>query len=371
MPHDGSVAFINVTKRYDGSDAVKDVSLDIESGEFLTLLGPSGCGKTTLLRMLAGFESISSGEIRIAGKTMNVVPPYKRPIGMVFQNLALFPHLSVAQNIAFGLKVQKEKGDAVRKKVDKTLELVGLPGYGDRRIAQLSGGQQQRVALGRSLVLEPSVLLLDEPFSALDLKLRRQMQVELKQIQRQVGTTFVFVTHDQEEALTMSDRIAVMKNGSVEQIDTAENIYARPKTKFVADFVGETNFMQASVIAHATNCLRVSLDDCNVEFDMPLGAFEAFQGKGAYPSVGTRLAVCVRPEAIVLGDSASLLPVNFEVAVTNRQFTGASARYDAAAGTQKFIARLPSSMTPIRVSDRERMGFSPEAVVALETAENC
>jgi len=225
--------------------AVQEINLSIKAGEFFTLLGPSGCGKTTPLRLIAGFEEPSSGVVYIQGKAMNHVPPYHRPVNTVFQNYALFPHLSVEQNVAFGLTIKPVPAHEKEERTRQALALVRLQGMEKRKPSQLSGGQQQRVALARALVNRPSVLLLDEPLGALDLKLRKQMQLELKQLQAQVGITFIYVTHDQEEALTMSDRIAVMEQGRVLQVDSPIHIYENPATRFVAEFIGETNFLAA------------------------------------------------------------------------------------------------------------------------------
>ncbi|HET7510675.1 MAG TPA: ABC transporter ATP-binding protein [Solirubrobacterales bacterium] len=242
-----SVELRSVTKRFDELAAVDDLSLELGRGEFFTLLGPSGCGKTTTLRMIAGFERPTSGEIRIEGEDVAQLPPHKRPTNTVFQSYALFPHLSVEANVAFGLKRKKVPKEEIEKRVAAELERVGLAAEAKRRPSMLSGGMQQRVALARALVNLPKVLLLDEPLGALDLKLRKGLQVELKRIQREVGITFVYVTHDQEEALTMSDRIAVMNRGRVEQVAVPEEVYNRPATTFVAGFIGVSNLMPATV----------------------------------------------------------------------------------------------------------------------------
>ncbi|HEX4305650.1 MAG TPA: ABC transporter ATP-binding protein [Solirubrobacterales bacterium] len=278
-----SVALRNVTKRFDTFAAVDDLSLELGQGEFFTLLGPSGCGKTTTLRMIAGFERPTSGEIAIEGEDVAALPPHKRPTNTVFQSYALFPHLSVEKNVAFGLKRQKVGKDEIEQRVATELQRVGLAREAGRRPSQLSGGMQQRVALARALVNLPKVLLLDEPLGALDLKLRKGLQVELKRIQREVGITFVYVTHDQEEALTMSDRIAVMNRGHVEQISIPEEVYDRPKTSFVAGFIGVSNLMPARVVGPG----RVKLDS-GPEVAADTGALGAGDG----------CAAVVRPEKL-------------------------------------------------------------------------
>jgi spermidine/putrescine transport system ATP-binding protein len=256
MNETSSVALRGVTKRFDRFVAVDDLSLELGRGEFFTLLGPSGCGKTTTLRMIAGFETPSAGEIWIEGEDVAVLPAHRRPTNTVFQSYALFPHLNVESNVGFGLRRKRLPKEEVAARVAAELQRVGLASEANRRPAQLSGGMQQRVALARALVNMPKVLLLDEPLGALDLKLRKGLQVELKRIQREVGITFVYVTHDQEEALTMSDRIAVMNHGRVEQVGIPEDVYERPATTFVAGFIGVSNLMPASVAGPG----RVRLD---------------------------------------------------------------------------------------------------------------
>ncbi|MHB1405988.1 MAG: ABC transporter ATP-binding protein [Desulfitobacteriaceae bacterium] len=244
----------NVDKSFGGNKVVKNLNLQIREGEFLTMLGPSGCGKTTTLRMIAGFEDVTTGTIMIEGENVVNKPPYRRNVNTVFQSYALFPHMNVYDNIAFGLTEKKVKKEEIRQRVTEMLSLVQMDGYEKRMPSQMSGGQKQRVAIARALVNRPKVLLLDEPLGALDLKLRKQMQVELKHLQRKLGITFVYVTHDQEESLTMSDRIAVMNNGVLEQIGPPDNIYNQPATKFVADFIGESNILEATVeIADGAN----------------------------------------------------------------------------------------------------------------------
>ena len=268
MASNGSIPDVklqNVTKRFGDVLAVDNVSLEIQQGEFFSLLGPSGCGKTTTLRMVGGFIDPTEGEIYIAGKLTNGVPSYQRDTNLVFQQLALFPHMDVFDNVAFGPVVKKLfDREETKGRVKRMLELVELAGYEDRRIQQLSGGQQQRVAIARALINEPSVLLLDEPLGALDLKLRLQMQIELKRIQQRVGTTFIYVTHDQSEALTMSDRIAVMNRGLVEQVGPSEEIYLRPRTKFVAQFIGDTNLLDGKVVSIAQDEVVVECDGLQV-----------------------------------------------------------------------------------------------------------
>jgi len=241
--------------------AVDDVSLQIEDGEFFALLGPSGCGKTTTLRMIAGFEETTYGEILIRGKAVQHVPPFHRPVNTVFQDYALFPHMTVLQNVMFGLEMEGVGRAEARSRAIQALELVRLPKAIERKPRQLSGGQQQRVALARALVKKPTVLLLDEPLGALDLKLRKEMQFELKTMQRNLGITFIFVTHDQEEAMTMADRIAVMDQGKVLQVGTPEEIYETPATQFVADFIGETNFIKGNVLSSNGKYITVKLDE--------------------------------------------------------------------------------------------------------------
>jgi spermidine/putrescine transport system ATP-binding protein len=253
-----------ITKRFHEVVAVDDLSLDILRGEFFSMLGPSGCGKTTTLRMIGGFEEASEGTIYLGEADVTGLPPFKRDVNTVFQNYALFPHLTVFENVAFGLRRRKVADSSIATQVRDMLELVELPGYERRKPAQLSGGQQQRVALARALINHPRVLLLDEPLGALDLKLRKQMQLELKRIQTEVGITFIYVTHDQEEAMTMSDRIAVMRAGRIEQLGTPEELYERPTTGFVAGFLGVSNLLEGEVTGHDGELVSVRLKDDTV-----------------------------------------------------------------------------------------------------------
>lgn len=237
------ISFKNIVKEFDGQLVLKGINLDIFENEFVTLLGPSGCGKTTLLRILGGFIEQTEGNIYFDGIEISSIPPYKREVNTIFQRYALFPHMNVYDNIAFGLRIKKQSKDIIDQKVHKMLALVGLVGYENRAVTLLSGGQQQRVAIARALVNEPMVLLLDEPLGALDLKLRKEMQIELKKIQQEVGITFIYVTHDQEEALTMSDKVVVINEGEIQQIGTPLDIYNEPENRFVAEFIGESNII--------------------------------------------------------------------------------------------------------------------------------
>lgn len=241
------VSLMNVEKSFGSNRVVKNLNMEIKEGEFLTMLGPSGCGKTTTLRMIAGFEDTTSGIIKVEGQRVENQEPFERNVNTVFQNYALFPHMTVFENIAYGLKIKKIPKDEIKRRVAEMLEMVQLTGFEKRKPSEMSGGQKQRVAIARALINNPKVLLLDEPLGALDMKLRKQMQVELKRLQRKLKITFIYVTHDQEEALTMSDRIAIMSGGVLEQLGTPEEIYNTPKTKFVADFIGESNIMEGLV----------------------------------------------------------------------------------------------------------------------------
>ncbi len=301
-----------VTKRFGDFVAVEDVSLDIRRGEFITLLGPSGCGKTTILRMISGFEFPTEGTVLLDGVDVTEVPPYRRNVNQVFQSYALFPHLTVAENIAFGLKMKGASKTHIAAKVKEGIELVSLQGKEDNKPSALSGGQRQRVALARAIVCEPKVLLLDEPLSALDAKLRHAMQAELKQLQQRLGITFVFVTHDQEEALTMSDRIAIVNKGRIEQLGTADEIYHRPKTRFVAEFIGQANLMPAQVIAREDDDAVVRLaDDITLRVD------------GAnLPASTLTVLVSFRPEKIHLTKNATPGENIFAAEVVDEVFRG-------------------------------------------------
>lgn len=283
-----------VGKSYGTFRAIEEISLDIEHGEFFSLLGASGCGKTTLLRMLAGFEDVTNGKVIIDGEDMTGVPPFQRPVNMVFQNYAIFPHLNVADNIGYGLRKQKLAKPKRREMIDEMLSLVQLDGYGDRRANQLSGGQRQRIALARALIMRPKVLLLDEPLGALDKNLREQMQIELRRLQQSLGITFVFVTHDQEEALTLSDRIAVMSGGEVLQVDSPSGLYERPRSREVASFIGNMNFLDARVTGR--NNGHATLDVAG------LGTLEV-PTAGTTLSEGDSTCIALRPEKLQLHHS--------------------------------------------------------------------
>jgi spermidine/putrescine transport system ATP-binding protein len=289
----GEIELSKLTKQFEELTAVDGIDLHIPGGEFFSLLGPSGCGKTTTLRMIAGFERPTSGEILLDGTDVAYTPPHQRNVNTVFQNYALFPHLNVYDNIAFGLKEAKRPKAEIRERVGKALELVQLPGYEKRKSSQLSGGQQQRVALARALVLNPAVLLLDEPLGALDAKLRKALQIELKSLQQEVGITFLYVTHDQEEALTMSDRLAVMNDGHIEQVGAPQDVYEDPETLYVADFLGVSNLMQATIASAGTSACRVSLDGYELET------------RGTDHDVTGEAKIVIRPERIELEEHGS------------------------------------------------------------------
>lgn len=280
------IEIIGLTKKFGEMTAVNHIDLSVKEGEFMTFLGPSGCGKTTTLRMIAGFEDPTDGKIFIDHVDCDNVPANLRDVNTVFQNYALFPHLSIRENIAFGLKLKKLPKEEIDKRVNKMIELIKLEEHMNKKPSQLSGGQKQRVAIARSLVNEPKVLLLDEPLGALDLKLRKEMQIELKHLQRELGITFIYVTHDQEEALTISDRIAIMNKGNIEQLGTAEEIYDTPKTKFAANFIGETNLLSGFVVSQDTNKTVINLHNQILTVYDPQETYQE----------GEQVCVCVRPE---------------------------------------------------------------------------
>lgn len=335
----------HITKKFGDFTAVADVNFQVEEGEFFSILGPSGCGKTTLLRMIAGFLEPSTGNLRIREKEMVGVPPNKRPVNLVFQNLALFPMMNVAENIAFGLKRMRCSSKEISERTDAMLQRVGLSGYGPKNIAQLSGGQRQRVAIARALVLDPSILLLDEPLGALDLKLREQMKIELKKLQKEVGTTFIYITHDQSEALVMSDRVAVMNNGSFEQIDSPRNLYENPATRFVAQFVGETNIIPASVSGSDPTLL------------VKTQAGRQFSATAMQEMTEKQCSLFIRPESIILEPDDSIDNLNrFEVTVQTILFDGSNT---------KVLANLDGLELTIALPQNKQFAhISPGAVIA-------
>jgi len=297
-PLSTAIAIQNLSKHYPGVVALDDISLSIYDKEFFTLLGPSGCGKTTLLRIIAGFESVTAGNVHLHGQSIADLPANKRPVNTVFQQYSLFPHMNVADNIKFGMQMKGSSSTHIDQRCEQMLALVQLSDYATRKPSQLSGGQAQRVALARALAPEPEVLLLDEPLSALDLKLRQAMRLELKQIQQETGITFIFVTHDQEEALTMSDRIAVMSAGKVQQIGSPHDIYEEPQNRFVADFIGETNMLDSTVVqVIGSNESENNESTHDLVCDLTgLGEFTASSSTKLAP--GTRGSICIRPERI-------------------------------------------------------------------------
>jgi spermidine/putrescine transport system ATP-binding protein len=332
----------NVSKRYGDQTALENFSLAVRRGEFLTLLGPSGSGKTTLLRLVAGFEQPQAGQIFIDGRDASPLPPYRRNVNTVFQHYALFPHLSVFRNVAFGLEQKKLLPAEIRRRVRAILELVELPGKEDRYPHQLSGGERQRVALARALVLEPAVLLLDEPLGALDQKLRQQMQVELKRLRQRLGITFLFVTHDQEEALVMSDRVAVINRGRLEQVGSGEEIYERPHTPFVAEFMGVENFFQVRCVAHSEEGSR---------FETPSG-LKLWAGNSSFLPPGSAATLAVRPESLRLSlepPAASAVPMNLlEGEVVEAIYEGGRHRWAVQlASGQRVIVRQSSAASEL------------------------
>jgi spermidine/putrescine transport system ATP-binding protein len=334
---DGFLVIDRVSKSFGSLRAVYDVSLSVAQGEVFSLLGPSGCGKTTLLRMIAGFERPDSGRILVGGQDIAALPPEQRPVNTVFQNYALFPHLSVWENVAFGLRMSRRPREEIRSSVDRMLELVRLSEHARKRPAQLSGGQKQRVAIARALVNRPQVLLLDEPLAALDLKLRQHMLMELNTIHEQVGTTFIYVTHDQGEAMSLSDRIAVMNAGRVEQVDSPERLYETPQSSFVASFIGDANFFSGTVVEmQHEGYVRVMVEGLGSPLVLSNGAFASNQ----------TLRLMVRPEKISL--SLTCPPsgewVNaFRGTVEDIAYFGSHTRYRIRAGEHSIIAQLQRS----------------------------
>ncbi|MBW1697161.1 MAG: ABC transporter ATP-binding protein [Deltaproteobacteria bacterium] len=354
------VRFKNVQKTFDGETLViKDLNLEILKGEFLTLLGPSGSGKTTTLLMLAGFEAPTHGDIILANRSIKGVPPYKRQIGMVFQNYALFPHMTVAENVAFPLKVRKIEKTEVMRRVKSALEMVQLGGFEFRRPNQLSGGQQQRVALARSLVFEPELVLMDEPLGALDKQLREQMQLEIKHLHEALGVTVVYVTHDQSEALTMSNRIAVFKDGVIQQLATPTDLYEEPANSFVAQFIGENNRLNVVVVnIKSNNICRVKLD-----------SGETVRARAVnIDGVGSKTSLSIRPERVILnpdGDDTSRFTATVKELIYLGDYTRARLQV---AGNEEFTIKVSNSRKSVRlrVNQQVTIGWDPEDCRALD-----
>ena len=349
------VRLAGVTKRFDDVVAVDNLSLEIESGSFFALLGPSGCGKTTTLRMIGGFEQPSEGTIYLGEREVSGLPAYKRDVNTVFQSYALFPHLSVFENVAFGLRRRAVRGDTLRGRVEEMLKIVGLEGLGRRKPRQLSGGQQQRVALARALVNKPQVLLLDEPLGALDLKLRKQMQLELKAIQHDVGITFVHVTHDQEEAMTMADRIAVMKLGRIEQLGTPTELYETPATAYVAGFLGVSNLIHGTVSGADSVRLRRG-----PEVRVPAGVLNGRTGE---------VAVGIRPEKIELGNGQ---PNTLDGTIVEQAYVGVATQYivETECGRLSVYRQNASpGLNGASPGDRTTLSWSPDSTFVVDSME--
>ncbi|MDX0438081.1 polyamine ABC transporter ATP-binding protein [Sinorhizobium medicae] len=343
------IHFDNVSKAFGVMTVVDNLELAIQQGEFVSMLGPSGSGKTTLLMMLAGFEAPSSGSISVKGKRVDALPPYKRNMGVVFQNYALFPHMTVAENVAFPLKMRGVSRSETAERVGKALDMVQLGQFHERRPSQLSGGQQQRVALARALVFEPEVVLMDEPLGALDKKLREQMQMDIRDIHHRLGLTIVFVTHDQAEALTMSDRIAIFNHGKIEQIGKPSEIYDRPTTQFVAEFIGETNLLSGRVTACRNGLLDVAVE----------GGQQIEVASTAKFEPGEHVKVSVRPERIELapaGGSANELSVR----VSDVVYRGDHLQVIAAAASGPLVVKSTRKASAPRIGDEAVASFSPE-----------
>lgn len=355
----------NISKNFGNFTAVNNVSFDVEDGKFFSILGPSGCGKTTLLRMIAGFLQPTTGSVEIGGKNMLGVEPNKRPVNLVFQNLALFPMMNVYDNIAFGLRRRGEKGKSVEQKVNSILERVGLSDYGLKRINQLSGGQKQRIAIARCLVLEPSALLLDEPLGALDAKLREHMKVELKKLQVKVGTTFVYITHDQSEAMVMSDYVAVMNAGSFEQLDIPQNLYNNPSSAFVAQFVGKNNkFIAKQTKDEKGNFFAETEEGNRFKLSKPVDLKKD----------DNFIELYVRPEAIIINPKVTKENFNIlDVTVKALLFDGGNSRLLVAPENtkQELIVSLPQNrqFDYIKAKDRIKIGWDPEAAVCFKKTE--
>lgn len=354
------VRFDSVQKSYDGEElVVRDLNLDIARGEFLTMLGPSGSGKTTCLMMLAGFETATHGSILLDGTPIDNLPPHKRGIGMVFQNYALFPHMTVAENLAFPLEVRKLRRDLIKERVARVLDMVEMGGFDARRPAQLSGGQQQRIAVARALVFEPRLVLMDEPLGALDKQLREQMQYEIKRIHDNLGVTVVYVTHDQSEALTMSDRIAVFNEGIIQQLATPQDLYERPESAFVAQFIGENNRLYGTV-------LELEGDDCTIRLDS--GAI-VHALRVNVKDVGATSTLSLRPERVNIDPEPGSVPNVFDAVVEELIYLGDHIRTRVSVcGSRDFIVKVPNAQghAVLQRGKQVRIGWLREDMRALD-----
>jgi len=357
------VRFENVQKSYDGEIlVVKNLNLDVDKGEFLTMLGPSGSGKTTCLMMLAGFEPATHGEIFLSGEPINNVPPNKRGIGMVFQNYALFPHMTVSENLAFPLQVRNYKKSEIQERVDRALDMVELGGFGGRRPAQLSGGQQQRVAVARALVFEPDLVLMDEPLGALDKQLREQMQYEIKRIHERLGVSVVYVTHDQSEALTMSDRIAVFNDGVIQQLSSPDDLYERPQNSFVAQFIGENNKLTGTIAELSEGSCKVQLQTGEHVTADPINVGQ----------VGDKTTLSLRPERIEISPDEGSVPNVLDGEVHELIYLGDHLRAVLrVADAKEFIVKVPNNAGHKVVSegDKVKVGWQAEDCRALDPIE--
>lgn len=348
----------NITKSFEDGEILKPINLDVYEGEFLTFLGPSGCGKTTTLRIIAGFETPTSGKVLLDGQDVTELPPYKRNVNTVFQNYALFPHMNIFDNVAFGLVEKKTDKKVIAEKVNQMLEMVQLGKMGSRKPSQLSGGQKQRVAIARALANDPKVLLLDEPLGALDMKLRKRMQLELKALQKSLGITFIYVTHDQEEALTMSDRIVVMNKGKFEQIGTAREIYEHPKTKFVADFIGESNIFEAGVVENKDGIVKLVMENGHV------------QANGKDFIKDEIVYICIRPENVHISTTPA---ENFTLKgyVTDQIFVGNAVKTVVSLpnGDQVKVNMHPLAK-PIEIGTLVNVFWDEDKAVVMHTTED-
>lgn len=361
--NDAFLRFTNVKKTYDHKTlVVKDFNLNVAKGEFITLLGPSGSGKTTCLMMLAGFEDVTSGEILINGRNVTSIAPYDRNIGMVFQQYALFPHMTIRENLAYPLKIRKLPKDEIRAKVEQYLALVELQAFGGRYPGQLSGGQRQRVALARALIFAPDIVLMDEPLGALDKKLREQMQFEIKRLHEQLGFTVIYVTHDQTEALTMSDRIAVFNNGVVQQCAPPHVLYERPANMFVADFIGESNKLPGVIEAVEADRVQVRLDDGGLVRTLKANCTE----------VGQPTTVSVRPEKLNFTDRLGGAGNQVKARFVTRHYVGEYIRYhfETASGSELVVKNLNDSSAPqLSTQEEVALAWLPEDSQALDRSE--